>query len=106
MTNKSPLPIAIAGAVQAPGKERVLCAADFTERGRAAVDVAAVLARCLHQRLTILHAINEPSRTALPADVRESLALFERKYLHDELERVESTGVPAEEDIRAGKPDE
>lgn len=70
------------------------------------MDIAALLAARLHQRLTIVHAVNEPSRTMLPRELRESLALFERKYLHDEIERVTGMGVCAEEDVRAGKPEE
>ena len=86
--------------------QRVVCGTDFSDGGAAAADVAAEFARRLGEPLTLVHAVNEPSRGSLPEELRESLALFERKQLHDEKERVIATGVPVSEHIDAGAPHE
>lgn len=85
---------------------RIVCGTDFSDGARAAVDVAAAMSRRLGVPLTLLHAVNEPSRDALPAELRETLALFERKHLHDETERLAASGLAAREDLRFGLPHE
>jgi hypothetical protein len=36
----------------------------------------------------LVHAVDKESRTTLPADLRDSLCLFEKAQLHEELERL------------------
>lgn len=84
----------------------VVCGTDFSDAGQGAVDVAAEFAKRLSAPLLIVHAVNEPARGSLPAGVRDSLALFERKRLYDEVERVKERGVSVVERVYAEAPDE
>ncbi len=87
-------------------RPHVVCGTDFSDAGQGAVDVAAEFARRLSAPLLVVHAVNEPARGSLPAGVRDSLALFERKRLYDEVERVKERGVSVVERVYADAPDE
>ena len=82
-----------------------MCGTDFSEQAAQAVEVAATLATRLDEPLVLVHAVDKESRTTLPADLRESLCLYERAQLHDELERLRTAKVEVIEDFRAGKPE-
>ena len=86
-------------------KTSIVCGTDFSEQAAQAVETAAALAKRLDEPLVLVHAMDKESRTALPADVRDSLCLYERAQLHDELERLRAAKVKVIEDFRAGKPD-
>jgi nucleotide-binding universal stress UspA family protein len=90
------------------GKQRshVLCGTDFTAGGSAAAEVAAEMAHRLGEPLDLIHAVNEPSRDALAEELRQSLALYARKQLYDERERLNATGAEVIERFRAGPPHE
>jgi nucleotide-binding universal stress UspA family protein len=82
-----------------------VCGTDFSLQAAQAVEAAAALAKRLDEPLVLVHAIDKDSRAALPADVRQSLCLYERAQLHEELERVREAKVEVVEHFGAGKPD-
>ncbi len=86
-------------------KTSIVCGTDFSEQAAQAVEVAAALATRLDEPLVLVHAVDKESRTALPTDVRDSLCMYERAQLHDELERLRAAKVEVIEDFRAGKPE-
>lgn len=86
-------------------KTSIVCGTDFSQHAAQAVEAAAALARRLDEPLVLVHAVERESRTALPAELRDSLCLFERAQLHEELERLRAAKVEVIEDFRAGKPD-
>jgi len=100
------LRICDAAAADIDIREHIVCGIDFSDAGQRALDVAAALAKCQGTPLLIVHAVNEPARGSLPSGVRESLALFERKRLFDERERVKKHGVEVVERVYAGEPEE
>ena len=86
-------------------KTSIVCGTDFSDYAAQAVEVAAALATRLDEPLVLVHAVDKASRTALPADLRHSLCLFEQAQLHEEFERLRAAKVKVIEDFRAGKPD-
>jgi len=86
-------------------KTSIVCGTDFSQQAAQAVDAAAALARRLDEPLVLVHAVDKESRAALPADLRDSLCLFERAQLHEELERLRAAKVEVIEDFRVGNPD-
>ena len=92
-------------ALLVSAKASIVCGTDFSQHAAQAVEVAAALATRLDEPLVLVHAVDKESRATLPADVRDSLCLYERAQLHEELERLRATSVEVIEDFRAGKPD-
>ena len=86
-------------------KTSIVCGTDFSEQAAQAVEAAAALAKPLDEPLVLAHAVDKESRTALSADLRDSLCLFEQAQLHEEFERLRAAKVKVIEDFRAGKPD-
>lgn len=86
-------------------KSSIVCGTDFSEQAAQAVEVAASLAKRLNEPVVLVHAVDKDSRTALPADLRDSLCLFERSQLHEELERLRAARVEVMESFSVGKPD-
>jgi nucleotide-binding universal stress UspA family protein len=82
-----------------------VCGTDFSEQAAQAVEAAAALAKRLDEPLVLVHAVDKESRAALPDDLHDSLCLFERAQLHEELERLRAAKVEVTDDFRAGKPD-
>lgn len=101
-----PMPAASPSTPYAETAPHVLCGIDFSETSGATAEVAAQFARRLGEPLTLVHAVNEPARDSLPHDLRQELAIYERKQLHDERERLNALGVRVIEDFRAGAPHE
>jgi nucleotide-binding universal stress UspA family protein len=95
---KSAAPIAVT-------KTSIVCGTDFSEHAAQAVEAAAALAKRLGEPLVLVHAVDKEARTALPADLHDSLCLFERAQLHEELERLRAAKVEVTDDFRVGKPD-
>ena len=88
-----------------PTESTIVCGTDFSQHSTMAVDVAAALAKRLHERLVLVHALDSEAREPLPADVRDSLCLYERAQLHDELERLGAEGITPIEAFDVGRPD-
>jgi nucleotide-binding universal stress UspA family protein len=110
MSSKPIIPFSNAAAGEheddVASRSHVVCGTDFTDAGRGAADIAAELARSAGEPLALVHAINEPARDALPGEVRESLALFERKQLSDEVQRLTARGANVIPFLQTGAPDE
>ena len=88
------------------GRSHVVCGTDFSDAGRDAADVAAEVARHLSIPLALVHAVNEPARGSLPGELRESLALFQRRQLAEEVQRLTAGGVAAQEHLESGAPED
>jgi len=86
-------------------KTTIVCGTDFSQQAAQAVEAAAALAKKLNEPLVLVHAVDKESRTALPADLLDSLCIFERAQLHEELERLRAAKVELIEDFRVGSPD-
>src|SRR5215207_8213054 len=69
-------------------KTSIVCGTDFSQQAAQAVEVAAALAKRLDEPLVLVHAVDKESRTELPVELRDSLCLFERAQLYEELERL------------------
>jgi len=83
----------------------IVCGADFSKEAAQAVEVAAMLAKRLGEPVVLVHAVNEQRRGDLPGDLRDSLVLYARAQLHDELERLRTLQVEVIEAFRVGAPD-
>jgi nucleotide-binding universal stress UspA family protein len=83
----------------------ILCATDFSEPARAALEVAVVIAKKRAERLLIWHAVEpmlgEPSAWYLASMRTESA----ERLLH-EAERIRALGVEVETDAAIGTPDD
>jgi len=93
---QSPLPDSNAGASSTrlvPLTMEVVCGTDFSKASIIATDAASALAFRLREPLVLLHAFDEPSRTLLPQNLRESLRAFEQQQLQEELERLQTDGL-------------
>lgn len=86
-------------------KASILCGTDFSQNARQAVEAGAALAKRLDEPLVLVHALDDEARTTLPTEVRESLCLYERAQLHEELELLREAKVKVIEAFSAGKPD-
>lgn len=84
----------------------ILCGTDFTTGGSATAEVAAEIAHGLSEPMELIHVVNETSRDTLPDELRESLALYARKQLYEERERLKVSGAQVIERFRAGEPHE
>src|SRR4051812_36504930 len=87
-------------------KGKFICGTDFSEQALQAVEAAAALATRLNEPLMLVHAVDKESRTTLPEDLRESLCVYERAQLHEELERLRAAHVETIECFRTGSPQE
>jgi nucleotide-binding universal stress UspA family protein len=83
----------------------IVCGTDFSQQAAQAVEAAAALAQRLGEPLVLVHAADPESREKLPADLHDSLCLFERAQLREELETLRAANVEVIEDFRAGRPD-
>lgn len=101
-TQPKPLPDAPALAA---AKTSIVCGTDFSQHAAQAVEAAAALAKRLDEPLVLVHAVDKEARTNLPTDLHDSLCIFERAQLHDELERLRAAKVAVIEAFAAGKPD-
>jgi nucleotide-binding universal stress UspA family protein len=110
MTAKGVSPIPITAPRESDDEllrhSHVVCGTDFTDAGRDAADVAAELARAWGEPLALVHVVNEPERDSLPGQLRDSLALFERKQLGDERQRLTARGTTVVQCLRSGAPDQ
>ena len=86
-------------------KATIVCGTDFSQQAVHAVEAAAALARRLDEPLVLVHAVNKESRELLPAEIRDSLCIYERAQLHEELERLRAAEVEVIEAFRGGKPE-
>ncbi len=86
-------------------KTSIVCGTDFSEQAAQAVEAAAALAKRLNEPLVLVHAVDAESRQSLPTDLCDSLCLYERAQLHEELERLRAAKVEVVENFGAGKPD-
>lgn len=87
-----------------PRSGRIVCGTNFSETSAQAVEVAAAIAKSVHEPLVLVHAVDEPSRENLPGELRDSLALYARAQYHDERERLRALEVQMIEAFRVGAP--
>src|SRR5688572_2370283 len=86
-------------------RNHIVCGIDFNEDALGAADVAGELAKARSEPLLLTHVINAPARDSLPEDLRDTLALFERKQLHDEKQRLTESGAIVYQQLLTGAPD-
>jgi nucleotide-binding universal stress UspA family protein len=86
-------------------KSCIVCGTDFSPHAAQAVEAATAFAQRLHEPLVLAHAVDEEARASLPEDLRESLCVYERAQLHDELADLRTAHVEVIEHFRAGIPD-
>jgi nucleotide-binding universal stress UspA family protein len=82
----------------------IVCGTNFSDASAQAVEVAAAIAKRVHEPLILVHAVNEPLQKKLPGELRESLALYARARYHDERERVRALDVEMIEAFSVGAP--
>jgi nucleotide-binding universal stress UspA family protein len=82
----------------------IVCGTDFSENAVQAVDAAGALAKCAGAPVVLVHAVDHATHEALPGDLRESLCVFGRARLHEEIERLHGGGAEVIEHFGAGKP--
>ena len=93
------------GRTLAVAKATIVCGTDFSQQAIHAVETAAALARRLDEPLVLVHAVDSGSRELLPAEIRESLCIYERTQLHQELERLRAAKMEVVEAFCVGKPE-
>jgi nucleotide-binding universal stress UspA family protein len=80
----------------------ILCGTDFSKNAQEAADIAAVLATRLNTSLVLVHAHLSIFHAIIP-DVNKTSAHL-RECLHQEAERLRTTGVIVEEEFSDGTP--
>src|SRR5690606_40373118 len=85
---------------------RITCGTDFSERGREAADVAALLAARSGGRLELVHALDTRGAVFGAAHVLQTLEEAARERLDAEVERLRGLGATVEAAMPDGWPDE
>lgn len=85
---------------------RITCGTDFSERGREAADVAALLAARSGGRLELVHALDTRGAVFGAAHVLQTLEEAARERLDAEVERLRGLGAAVEGAMPDGWPDE
>lgn len=92
--------------------ERIVCAVDFDEASRHALDYAIALAARLGASLTVVHAyeipvypVSEDGMVELPVEVEADVEARVRARLEQFMASVDPRGVPLEWRLLEGQPD-
>jgi nucleotide-binding universal stress UspA family protein len=85
---------------------RITCGTDFSDRGREAADVAALLAARSGGRLSLVHALDTRGAVLGAAHVLEALETAAREQLDYEAARLQALGAEVEVAMPDGWPDE
>ncbi|MFP5405898.1 MAG: universal stress protein, partial [Gammaproteobacteria bacterium] len=85
---------------------RIICGTDFSERGRQAAEVAALLAARSGGRMTLLHALDARGGGLGAAHVLQTLETAARERLDDEARHLRALGAAVDVIIPDGWPDE
>lgn len=85
---------------------RITCGTDFSDRGREAADVAALLAARSGGRLSLVHALDTRGAVLGAAHVLQALESAAREQLDQEAIRLQALGADVEVAMPDGWPDE
>jgi len=85
---------------------RITCGTDFSERGREAAEVAALLAARAGGRVELVHALDTRGAVFGAAHVLQTLEEAARERLDGEVERLRALGATVEAAMPDGWPDE
>jgi nucleotide-binding universal stress UspA family protein len=89
----------------ASARMQIVCGTDFSKNATQAAEAAAAFATRLREPLVLIHAIDEPARAQLPAELRESLSSFAQQRLSEEAQRLHDDGAEVQEVICQGTPE-
>lgn len=85
---------------------RIICGTDFSERGRQAAEIAALLAARAGGRMTLLHALDARGGGLGAAQVLQALEAAARERLDEQARHLRTLGAPVDIAMPDGWPDE